>query len=313
MTTLRKKMMEDLRLRGRAASTCESYVSRCAAFARHFGRSPAEMGKQEVREFLLGLLEDRKLKPATYNVYAAALKFLYTHTLERPEEVAWVVPLKVRTDVPTILSGSEVERLLEALASPRMRAITLAAYGAGLRISEACNLRFEQVDRERMVIRVRGKGDKERYTVLPQRLLEALEEHWRRERPRGPHFFPGAKRGKVVSRDAVAKALAAAAREAKIRKQVNPHALRHSFATHAIEAGTDIRVVQVLLGHASIRTTMRYVQVSKEQVSRTKSPADQLRQTKKKQAKATKRGKPPVKTRSPRSTAGKASRLKRAS
>jgi len=309
MTALRRKLIEDLHLRGLAESTCHNYVRCCARFASRYRRSPSDLDKKHVRTFLLELINDRKLKPATYNVYAAALKFLYTHTLERPEVVAWVVPLKVRRDVPTILSGSEVERLLLELTSLRMRAIALAAYGAGLRVSEACNLQFDQIDRERMVIRVRGKGDKERYTVLPQRLLETLEEYWRQYRPKGPHFFPSGKPGKVIARDAVAKALNVAAAKAKIRKRVYPHVLRHSFATHAIESGTDIRVVQVLLGHASIRTTMRYVQVDRKQISHTKSPADCLPRVKaeNKGTKSNNNARPPIKARM-RQAATRASR-----
>jgi site-specific recombinase XerD len=278
MGKLRDKMEEDLKLKGLSPTTRETYLRCAAVFVRHYGRPPADMGRTEVRDFLLHLLDERKVKPSTYNVYAAALRFLYARTLDRPEEVAWVGHMKVKQRLPAILSVEEIERLLAELASLKLTAIVMAAYGAGLRVSEVCRLRVEDIDSQRMVIHVRsGKGDRDRHTLLPKRLLETLRAYWREARPTGPELFPGRKPGAVLSRNAVNKALRKATERAAIKKRVTPHALRHAFATHLLEAGTDLRTLQVLLGHASIRTTVRYAQVSPVMIRRTKSPADRLR------------------------------------
>ena len=280
MGQLRKKKEGDLKLSGRSENTRKTYLTCAAAFVKHYGKPPASMGRVEIRDFLLHLVEERKVRPSTYNVYAASLKFLYSCTLERPEEVAWIGHMKVRQHLPAILSVEEIERLLAALGSLKMQAIVMAAYGAGLRISEACKLRVEDIDSRRMVIHVRnGKGDKDRHTMLPQRLLEVLRAYWKQERPPGPQLFPGQRPGKVLHRETVNKALKLATECAKIKKRVTPHSLRHAFATHLLESGTDLRTLQVLLGHASIRTTVRYAQVSPAVIRRTRSPADRLRKT----------------------------------
>ena len=280
MGKLKDKMDGDLKLRGRSQNTRETYLRCVAAYTRHYMKSPVQMGKTEVRDFLLHLVEERKLKSSTYNVYAAALRFLYSYTLDRPEEVAWIGLMRVTHRQPAILSLEEVERLLSELGSRRMQAIVMTAYGAGLRISEVLNLRVEDIDSQRMVIHVRhGKGDRDRYTMLPKRLLETLRAYWKEERPPGPEVFPGQKPGQVLRRNTVGIALKHAAERAGVKKRVHPHALRHSFATHLLEAGTDLRTLQVLLGHASITTTARYAQVSPVMIRKTKSPADRLRKT----------------------------------
>ena len=280
MGKLRDKMAEDLKLRGLCDNTRETYLRCAELFVKHHRKSPTLMGKGEVRDFLLHLVEDLKRSPSTYNVYAASLKFLYSYTLERPEEVAWIRRMRVPHRLPAILSGEEIERLLEALGSLKMQAIVMTAYGAGLRVSEVVNLRVADIDSRRMVIHVKnGKGQRDRYTMLPKRLLETLRAYWKQERPAGPELFPGQKPATVLCRETVGKALALAAARAKLDKRVHPHSLRHSFATHLLEAGTDLRTLQVLLGHASISTTARYAQVSTVMIRRTKSPADRLRKT----------------------------------
>lgn len=280
MGKLRDKMEGDLKLRGLSVNTRKTYLNCAAAFVKHCGKTPSAMGRGEVRDFLLHLIEERKVKPSTYNVYAASLRFLYACTLGRPEEVAWVGHMKVRHHLPAILSIEEVERLLAELGSLKLTAIVMAAYGAGLRVSEVCRLCVQDIDSQRMVIHVRnGKGDRDRHTMLPKRLLEVLRAYWKQARPAGPELFPGRAPGSVLSRAAVNKALKLATERAKIKKRVTPHSLRHAFATHLLEAGTDLRTLQVLLGHASIRTTVRYAQVSPAMIRRTKSPADRLRKT----------------------------------
>jgi len=233
-----------------------------------------------VRDFLVHLLEEHEAKPSTYNVYAAALRFLYGCTLDRPEEVAWIGHMKVKQRLPAILSVEEVECLLAALGSLKLQAIVMAAYGSGLRISEACNLCVEDIDSQRMVIHVRhGKGDRDRYTILSRRLLEILRAYWQQTRPPGPELFPGSRPGIALHRNTVSKAVRHAAARAGIKKRVTPHVLRYAFATHLLESGIGLRTLQVLLGHASIRTTVRYAQVSPVMIRRTESPADRLRKT----------------------------------
>jgi len=280
MAKLKDKMEGDLKLRGLCENTRLTYLRCAASYVRHYMKPPAKMGRTEVRDYLLTMLEERKWKPATYNVHAAALKFLYAHTLERPEEVAWIGMMKVTYHPPAILSGEEVERLLDALGSVKMQAIVVAAYGAGLRVSEVVNLQLKDIDSQRMVIHVcRGKGDRDRYTMLPMRLLQLLREYWKQERPPGPQLFPGRTANRTLCRDTVGKAVQQAATKARIRKCVTPHSLRHAFATELLEDGTDLRTLQVLLGHRSIRTTARYAQVTPALIRKTRSPADRLRKT----------------------------------
>ena len=278
MGKLRDKMDEDLRLRGLSLNTRKTYLRCARAFVKHYRKSPTEMGKAEVRDFLLHLVDERKLTAASYNVYGAAIRFLYSHTLGRPEEVAWVGQMRVTRRLPAILSPEEVERLLGALKSLKMQAIVLTAYGAGLRVSEVVHLEVTDIDSQRMVIHVRhGKGNRDRYTMLPQRLLELLRAYFQQKRPPGPQLFPGRRPGTVLQRATVSKALKKAREVAKLGKRVTPHSLRHAFATHLLEAGTDLRTLQVLLGHASITSTARYAQVSPAMIRKTKSPADRLR------------------------------------
>jgi site-specific recombinase XerD len=273
-------MENDLKLKGLSVNTRKTYLMCATAFVRHYRKAPTAMGRNEIREFLLHLIEQRKAKPSTYNVYAASLRFLYGYTLQRPEEIAWIGHMKVRHHVPAILNTEEIERLLAELGSLKLQSIVLAAYGSGLRISEVCKLRVEDIDAQRMVIHVRnGKGERDRHTTLSNRLLTVLRSYWKQQRPPGPELFPGRKPGTVLTRESVNKALKSATERAKIKKRVTPHSLRHAFATHLLEAGTDLRTLQVLLGHASIRTTVRYAQVSPAMIRKTKSPADHLRKT----------------------------------
>jgi site-specific recombinase XerD len=270
-------MREDLRLRGMSANTIEIYVRCARRFAEHFGRSPCRMGAAEIRTFLLALVDGRGLSASTFNVHAAALKFLYTVTLDRPEEIARMPRMRVPMHMPTVLSGTEVERLLGAIVSERHRVAAMLAFGAGLRVGEICNLRVDDVDPKRMVLRIRGsKRGRERYVMLSPRLLSAMRAYWKVARPAGPHLFRGRKPGTLLTRAAVHKAIAAAARRAGIGKRVGPHTLRHTFATHLLEAGTDLRTLQVLLGHASIESTTIYLHVSTARLQSMTSPLDAL-------------------------------------
>jgi site-specific recombinase XerD len=235
------------------------------------------MGEKEIREYLLHMVRERKVGPSTLKMSVAALKFLYSQTLNRPEEVIRIPWPRVPKPLPVILSGSEVERLLQSVRSLKHRMIIMTAYGSGHRVGEACSLQIGDIDSKRMLIHIRaGKRKRDRYVMLPKRLLLCLREYYKTFRPVGPWLFPGRSPGTHISKKAVGEALRSAAKSAGISKRVTPHVLRHSFATHLLETGSDIRTIQVLLGHGSIRTTERYVKVSKSHVARVKSPLDLL-------------------------------------
>ena len=279
MSRLRDRMQEDLKLAGRCENTQKTYLRCVARFSYHYGKSPKALGQSEVRAYLLDLIEKRTVSASTYNVYAAALCFLYRITLNRPDVVVGIKRLKARRKLPAILTREEFERLLEHLTL-RMRSIAVLAFGSGLRISEICQLRICDIDSTRMQIHIeRSKGDKQRRTVLSRKGLTLLREHWKACKVKGPLLFPGKVPGQAVTREAFNKALGIAAAEAKVDKRVTPHGLRHAFATYLLEAGTDLRTVQVLLGHASISSTVWYLHVTPAMLAKVTSPADCLKGT----------------------------------
>lgn len=242
----------------------------------HAGRCVSTLDPDDIERFMQHLRAEQKVSPATLGVYHGALSFFFGAAMGRREVMASVVRPRVKRKMPVVLSGTEVQALLDALGSHRVRAICQVMYGSGLRVSEACRLRPCDIDARRGVLHVRdGKGGHERYALLGDALLEALRTYWRRTRPRGPWLFPG-QGGRPISRAAINLALKAAAPRAGIQKCVSPHVLRHSFATHMLEMGTDLRTVQVLLGHRSIRSTARYITVSLDRVGKTASPFDIL-------------------------------------
>jgi site-specific recombinase XerD len=276
MGELYDRMARDLKLKNLAAPTQREYLRCCCEFVRYHMKSPRELGETAIKQYLAHL-QLRGAGPETVKMNVAGLKFLYGVTLDRAKVAERLPWPKVPQKKPDILSGSEVERLLKAVPSlvPAMALTT--AYGAGLRISEVCRLRAEDIDSKRGLIHVRlGKGGKDRYVMLADRLLVTLREYWARVRPQGGWLFPGAKRGQPLTAEAVRKSLERARKAIKLRKRVTAHGLRHAFATHLLEAGTDVRIIQVLMGHASIRTTARYAQVSLKVIGTTKSPLDLL-------------------------------------
>jgi site-specific recombinase XerD len=274
MGQFKQKMIEDLQLRRYAPSTCEQYVACARSFVAYHMRPPTQLDERDVRRFLLHLVLERRVGAATQKMHIAGIKFLYEHTLGRPEVVVAIPWPKVRQALPDILSGTEVDRLLEALDSTIYRAIVMTAYAVGLRISEVCRLETGDIDSKRKVIRIHGKGGRDRYVPLPERVYFTLREYWKVVRPKGPQLFPGQQPGTCVSHAAVRANLKVAADKARIKKHVTPHVMRHSFATHLLELGTDIRVIQMLLGHRSIRTTLRYTRVTPRLVAGITSPID---------------------------------------
>ena len=277
MGQLREKMKADLKLRRYRARTVGEYLRCARKFVEYHWRPAEEMGEQEVRQFLLYLTDGRQVSAANHKMHVAAIKFLYGITLDRPEVAVRFPWPRVPVKLPDILDRGEVLRLLDAVESIKYRGILMTAYAAGMRIGEACSLKTTDIDSRRGLIHIRdGKRGRDRFVMLSPRLLAFLREYWKATRPTGPELFPGQAAGRSVSPEAVRVALRKAVARAGIKKRVTPHVLRHCFATHLLEGGEDIRTIQVLLGHGSIRTTARYTQVSERHIGRTQSPLDGL-------------------------------------
>ncbi len=275
MTPLRRRMIEDMRLRNLAERTIDTYVNRVAAFARHFGTSPEHLGPDHIRAYLLHLVE-QKASWATFNQTRSALRLLYRTTLKRPWVDDGVVCVKTPRKLPVVLSLEEVAQFFAVITNLKHRAILMTAYAAGLRLSEVVGLRVEDIDSRRMVIRVgQAKGRKDREVMLSPRLLAVLRRYWLAVRPRD-HLFPGRHPDRPISASAVQKICKAALRASGLNKRVSPHTLRHSFATHLLEAGTDLRTIRILLGHSHLSTTARYTHVSTARLHGTASPLDRL-------------------------------------
>jgi integrase/recombinase XerD len=276
MTPLRQRMIEDMKLRNLAPRTIAVYTARAATFARHFGRSPEALGREEVRSFLLHLVREKHVSWSVYNQTVAALRFLYEVTLDRHGVMVHVPCPKQPKRLPTVLSLDEMARFFGAVLGVKHRAILMTAYAAGLRISEVVALRLDDIDSQRMILRVRqGKGRRDRNVMLSPRLLALLRQYWKVARPT-EWLFPGEIPGQPITVGSVHRICVQAARAAGLGKHVTIHTLRHSFATHLLEAGTDIRTIQVLLGHRNLKTTAVYTHVSPTAVEATRSPLDRL-------------------------------------
>jgi integrase/recombinase XerD len=276
MTPRRRRMIDDMQLRNLAPRTIKAYVSRVGTFARHLGRSPEALGPDDVRAYLLHLVQEKHVSWTVYNQTVAALKFLYEVTLERPGVLQRIRCPRQPKKLPVVLSLEETARFFAAIVGLKHRAILMTAYAAGLRISEVVALRLEDIDSQRMVLRVRqGKGRRDRNVMLSPRLLDLLRGYWKVARP-AEWLFPGDIPGRPITAGSVHHIGAQAARAAGLGKHVTVHTLRHSFATHLLEAGTDIRTIQVLLGHRNLKTTAIYTHVSPTAVEATRSPLDRL-------------------------------------
>jgi integrase/recombinase XerD len=276
MTALRSRMIEDMKLKNLSTRTINAYISRVSNFARHVGRSPEHLGRNDVRSYLLHLIQEKKVSWSVYNQTLAALRFLYQVTLGRRNVLERIPFPKQPMRLPVVLSPDEVAIFFAAVGDIKHRAILLTAYAAGLRLSEVIGLRVEDIDSKRMVIRVRqAKGRKDRYVMLSPRLLALLREYWKVVRPTD-WLFPGNVPGNSITGKAVHQKCVRAAQVAGLGKHVTVHTLRHSFATHLLEAGTDLRTIQVLLGHRKLETTAIYTHVSPAAVQATRSPLDRI-------------------------------------
>jgi integrase/recombinase XerD len=276
MTVLKQRMLDDLRIRNYSPSTVECYVRSVTEFAKHFNKPPDQLGPEEIRAWQLFLLNERKVKLATYIQAVCGLRFFYRNTLNRRVEIDRIPLPRYEEKLPLILSKDEVRALLEAPKNLGHRAILATLYGTGLRVSEVTHLKVSDLDRERKVIHVRaGKGRKDRQVMLSDQLREVLVAYWRWKRP-ADWLFPGAKPGCPLARETVFETCRKAARRAGIDKPVHPHSLRHAFATHLLDDGVSLVVIQALLGHRNLKTTARYLHVSDVVVRTTRSPLEML-------------------------------------
>lgn len=277
MTKLRQRMIEDMQVRNLSPGTQARYIRYVSQFALHFNKSPEQLGPEEIRAYQVYLIRDKKLARASVIVAVSALRFLYKITLKRDWSFEEAIPLpKKSRKLPVVLSPEEVLHFLGSVCSKKYRAILTICYAAGLRVSEAVHLKPTDIDSKRMVIRVeQGKGQKDRYVMLSPRLLETLRDYWRALRPK-IWLFDGEKAGQPICTNAVREACQDARRLSGISKPVSPHSLRHAFAVHLLEAGTDLRTIQLLLGHRSLETTARYLRIATSKVCSTSSPLDLL-------------------------------------
>jgi integrase/recombinase XerD len=280
MTTLRRRMLEDMQVRSLSPQTQATYVQQVSLFARHFNRSPRLLGPEEIRSYQVYLTNERKLAPSSINIAISALRFLYRITLHKDWSLTEVIPTpKKPKKLPIVPSPEEVLQFLGSVWNIKHRTILTTCYAAGLRVSEAICLKVTDIDSKRMVIRVeQGKGRTDRYVMLSPKLLQILRDWWRVHRPQG-WLFPGDKVGSHIGKCTIDEACQKARRRCRIPKPITPHSLRHAFAVHLLESGTDVRTIQLLLGHCSLATTATYLRIANTKVCSTKSPLDLLPKT----------------------------------
>lgn len=282
MTALRKRLLDELRRRNYSPETIRGYMHAFEQFRQYLGKSPIYAGAEELKQFQLHMLRKQKLAPSTVEIRISAMRFLYKKVLRRADLALDDLPFpKTQRKLPTILSPEEVRRLIESTVTPMHRAILMVLYGTGARRSEAASLKVADIDSQRMLVHIRqGKGRRDRDVPLSQSLLEALRRYWRLTRP-AVYLFPGGKGHRSVDRPITNKvvwyAVRQAARRAGIQQRVGPHTLRHCFGTHLLESGTDLRTIQLLMGHSRVSDTTLYLQLSRRHLQMAANPLDQLK------------------------------------
>jgi len=276
MGKLREQMKMDLKLKGYSPKTQAAYLGYMKNFVRYFGRSPAKMGEKEIREYLYHLVTEKDLGDSSINSAYSALKFFYKTTLGRDWNVAKIPRRKTEKRLPVVLDGSEIKQLFAVTTNLKHRALLMTTYSAGLRVSETAHLKVSDVDSKRMQLLVaQGKGKKDRYALLSPVTLNLLRDYWRQYRPFS-WLFPGRLPERPISTRSIQKVFEKAKRKAGIKKPATVHTLRHSFATHLLEAGTDIYRVQKLMGHTSPKTTAIYIHLRRQDLLKVVSPLDSL-------------------------------------
>ncbi len=280
MTHLRQVMLDELQRRNYSQSTVRSYIYAVEDFAKYFRRSPERLGPEQIRQYQAYLFRERKLSPGTIEGRSAALRSLFVKTLRRPYLPDHIPFPKRQRRLPTILDQQEVARLIDSAGNLMHRAMLMMLYATGLRRAEMCHLKVSDIDSQRMVIHVRqGKGGRDRDVLLTPKLLETLREYWRWMKPQ-TYLFPGTVKGwradVPITEKIVWQAVNEAAKRAGITKHVSPHSLRHCFATHMLEAGADLRTIQVLLGHAKLAHTTVYLHLSRRHLQAIPSPLEAI-------------------------------------
>jgi len=274
VTHLRQLMLDELQRRNYSPATVRSYIHAVEEFATYFRRSPEQLGPEQIREYQVHLFRDRKLSPRTIEGQAAALRFLFVKTLGRPYLPDAIPFPKHHRRLPTVLSQEEVSRLIDSTGNLMHRAMVMTLYATGVRRAELCRLKVADIDSERMVLHIQhGKGGRDRDVPLSPRLLETLREYWRWMKPK-TYLFPGMENN---WRADVPVAVTEAAKAAGITKRVSPHTLRHSYATHLLEAGADLRTIQLLLGHAKLADTTVYLHLSRRHLQAVASPLEAIK------------------------------------
>lgn len=280
MGILREQMEREMVRRRMSIRTRQSYCQAVAALAKHYRQAPDQLAVEQVQRYLLYLLDERQLAASSCNIALHGLRFFYHETLKRTDMEFGLPKVRVPQKLPEILSRGEIERLLTAASRFKHRVLLMTTYSAGLRVSEVCALKLTDIDSDRMTIRVeQGKGAKDRYTLLSPRLLKELRRYWQMDRPT-VWLFPAVRCPDLPLNPHAAQKVFYAARDAaKITKHCGIHGLRHAFATHLLEAGTDVHTIQRLMGHTSIQTTMRYFHLAQQKIAATASPLELLHTT----------------------------------
>ncbi len=279
MGRLHDQMKRDLELKNYSPKTRCCYLASVKSFVLHFHRSPDQLADQEIREYLHYLIQKKKVSQSTISQSDSALKFFYETTLKRDWNGFRIPRGKMGKRLPVVLSQQEIQAIFSATRNLKHRALLMTIYSAGLRVSEVVHLKVLDIDSQRMVIRVQqGKGEKDRYTLLAKRTLEVLRDYWRAYRPK-EWLFPGQPAKGSLSISAVQKIFEKVLHQAGIKKHATVHALRHSFATHLLEAGTDLYQIQRLLGHTNPKTTAIYLHLSRKDLGGVSSPIDLLEES----------------------------------
>jgi integrase/recombinase XerD len=278
MGAIKEKMKRDIEIRGLSKRTQESYLGCVKQFVKYFMKSPDQLSLEDIHTYQLHLIRDRKVAENTFNQYVSALKFLYGQTLKRDWKIDMIPYHKRSKRLPVVLNREEVVKLYKAVPYLKHKAMILTLYSTGIRASELANVKVSDIDSKRMLIRIdQGKNRKDRYVRLPAKLLEILREYWRSETVKSKIWlFPGRPRTEPITRNSVRNMVHKAKETAGIQKQVTTHTLRHSFATHQLEDGVDIRKIQLMLGHRSLRTTAKYLHVASNYLQETSNPLDTL-------------------------------------
>jgi len=278
MGKLREKMQKDMVIRGLSPKTQEVYLERMKSFVRFHGKSPELLGLNEIYQYQVYLAQEKRVSWCFFNQSVCAIRFFYKKTLNKDWDIKHIPFQKKGKKLPTVLSKEEVQSILRAISNLKHQALFQTIYGAGLRVQEALNLSYKDIDSPRMLIRVRqGKGKKDRYVMLSPTLLHTLRAYWKASSPKpAVYLFPGRDSTKPLTPETAQRVLKKAQQKARVRKTVTPHVLRHCFATHLLEDGHDVRKIQLLLGHRSLRTICTYTHVARNFLQQTASPLDTL-------------------------------------